>query len=504
MKKITASILLSIFALLISGCDANLPEDEEDIIPELISSEEYKTFWNPATTLEFDISMSPNAAAFMNDHQSNKDDSYYFDYYVPCTLNYSINGIEETMEEVGIRVKGNWSRNPFLFEGQFDPTSKAHFKLSFGETFDGDEYDTIDDLKEFKKVWSDEAERDIRKDRTLFDMEKVDMKWNRNSDETKVKQSYMLKTFRDNGVIAGHTTLADTTLMVEDGYVLEDTYEILEVVDSVLMKRYFDEEHADGDLYKCTYQNAPANFASYYTVGNQIGIEDNVNGYHPAYDLKTNKKKSSSHTNLLNLFAAINDKTSTAEDFKENIETFIDMDSFLMYEAIAFLCGNFDDFRNNANNYYVYISSIDNMAYFIPYDFDRGLGAGAMDHQNYMTDFSAESTKMQISGNSAWQTCNLFWRTICQSTDSASGHKNVARVETYRKQYQTNIEKLLNDEIISTASFTNFVNSFPSSYRGNPDGAGLSNISFSDYLQLKITAIKTYNPTYNIEVQGNH
>lgn len=504
MKKLTTSILLSIVALSISGCGANLPEDEEDIIPELISSEEYKTFWNPSTILDFDISMSPNAAAFMNDHQSNKDDSYYFDYYVPCTLNYSINGIEETMEEVGIRVKGNWSRNPFLFEGQFDPTSKAHFKLSFGETFDGDEYDEIDDLKEFKKVWSDEAERDLRKDRTLFDMEKVDMKWNRNSDETKVKQSYMLKIFRDNGVIAGHTTLADTTLMVEDGYVLEDTYEILEVVDSVLMKRYFDEEHADGDLYKCTYQNAPANFASYYTVGNQIGIEDNVNGYHPAYDLKTNKKKSSSHTNLLNLFAAINDKTSTAEDFKENIETFIAMDSFLMYEAIAFLCGNFDDFRNNANNYYVYISSIDNMAYFIPYDFDRGLGAGAMDHQNYMTDFSAESTKMQISGHSAWQACNLFWRTICQSTDSASGHKNVARVETYRKQYQTNIEKLLNDETVSTASFTSFVNSFPSSYRGNPDGAGLSNISFSDYLQLKITAIKTYNPTYNIEVQGNH
>ena len=500
MKKLTTSILLSIVALLISGCDANLPEDEEDIIPELISSEEYKTFWNPSTTLEFDISMSPNAAAFMNDHQSNKDDSYYFDYYVPCTLNYSINGIEETMEEVGIRVKGNWSRNPFLFEGQFDPTSKAHFKLSFGETFDGDEYDTIDDLKEFKKVWSDEAERDIRKDRTLFDMEKVDMKWNRNDDQTKVKQSYMLKTFRDNGVIAGHTTLADTTLMVEDGYVLEDTYEILEVVDSVLMKRYFDEEHADGDLYKCTYQNAPANFASYYTVGNQIGIEDNVNGYHPAYDLKTNKKKSSSHTNLLNLFAAINDKTSTAEDFKENIETFIDMDSFLMYEAIAFLCGNFDDFRNNANNYYVYISSIDNMAYFIPYDFDRGLGAGAMDHQNYMTDFSAESTKMQISGNSAWQTCNLFWRTICQSTDSASGHKNVARVETYRKQYQTNIEKLLNDEIVSSDSFTSYVNSFPSSYRGNPDGAGLDNISFDDYLQLKINAVKSYDTTYNITV----
>ena len=102
-----------------------------------------------------------------------------------------------------------------------------------------------------------------------------------------------------------------------------------------------------------------------------------------------------------------------------------------------------------------------------------------------MTDFSAESTKMQVSG-STWQTCNLFWRTICQSTDAASGHKNVTRVEAYRKQYQTNIEKLLNDEIVSTASFTSYVNSFPIHIAAILMERGLAHF-LSNYLQLKIT-----------------
>ncbi|MFA7032783.1 MAG: CotH kinase family protein, partial [Bacilli bacterium] len=191
-------------------------------------------------------------------------------------------------------------------------------------------------------------------------------------------------------------------------------------------------------------------------------------------------------------------KTSSAATFKTNIEKKIDMKGFIMYESIAFLCGNFDDFRNNANNYYIYISSSDNITHFIPYDFDRGLGAGCEGRQNYMTTFSAESTKMQCSGN--WQTCNLFWRTICTSTSSSSGHANVARVEEYRASYQNNIEKLLNEGKISSTSFTNYVNSFPDSYQGDATGAGYNNISFNEYLSRKIAAIKENNPSYNITV----
>ena len=501
MKKIWSIFALSFTSLLLVSCNFSLSDggdndDDEPIVPELVSSEAYKQFWNPETELTFNITMSSTAAEFMNTYQTGGDSSY-FDYFVPCTLTYSINGVETTYDEVGIRVKGNLSRNVFLDNGQFSLNQLAHFKLKFNETFDGDEYENIPALTSFYKTWNATA-RAERKERTLFDMEKVDLKWNRNDDESKVKQSYMLKTFRDNGVIAGHTTLANTTLSTAGSASINATYEILEVIDSVLMKRNFDVAHADGDLYKCAYQNAPANFSPSYTVGHQIGIEDNTANYHPAYDLKTNKTKSSSHTNLLNLFQAINDMTSSAATFKTKIEKKIEMKSFMMYEAIAFICGNFDDFRNNANNYYLYISSGDNLAYFIPYDFDRGLGAGCEGRQNYMTTFSAESTKMQCSGN--WQTCNLFWRTICTSTSSSSGHADVARVEEYRATYQSNIESLLNEGKISNTSFTNYVDSFPDSYQGNAAGAGYNNISFSEYLSHKIAAIKENNTSYNITV----
>ena len=128
------------------------------------------------------------------------------------------------------------------------------------------------------------------------------------------------------------------------------------------------------------------------------------------------------------------------------------------------------------------------MCYVIPYDFDRCFGAGAEGRQNYMTSFSPESTKMQCSDN--WQSMNIYWRTICTTTNAESGHASVKRVEEYRALYQKNIEDLLNNGVVSYNSFKTYVNGFPASYRGNPDGSGNNNTSFSNYLSLKVQAIK--------------
>ena len=185
------------------------------------------------------------------------------------------------------------------------------------------------------------------------------------------------------------------------------------------------------------------------------------------------------------------DKTSDAETYKKNIEKVLDIKSFIKYESIAYLCGNFDDLRNNANNYYLYIASTTNMAYIIPYDFDRCFGMGAEGRKNYMTDFSPESTKMQA--NEDWQKSTIYWRTICSSTDSKSGFSSTKRVEEYRALYQKNIEDLLNNKIVSYDSFKTYANEYPSSYRGNPDGSGKDNTSFNNYLSLKIAAIKKSN-----------
>ena len=389
------------------------------------------------------------------------------------------------------------SRTRMLEDGNLSLNKLCHYKLSFKETFDDEEYDSISILQQFKKTWDDTSLRKERKNRTLFDMEKLDIKWNRNNDETKVKQAYAYKSFRDNGILAPHDTIADTTIGIEGKTPIHTTYEAIEVIDSVFVKRHFDAARADGDLYKCTYTWDPANFSSSYKVGQQIGVEDNSKNYHPAYDLKTNKKKNTTHTNLLNFIKAINDTTSNADAYRYKMDRLMDLDGFMMLESIAFLAGNFDDMRNNANNYYLYFASQTNIAYFIPYDFDRCFGMGCEGKKDYMTDFSAESTKMQCSGS--WQTINLYWRTICSSSSSDSGHKNVERIEYYRTMYQKNIEDLLNNKKISTTSFTEFVNSFPNEYRGNPSGAGNNNTTFDNYLNKKIQAIKNNNPSYNID-----
>ena len=436
---------------------------------------------------------------FINQYQCNHNDSTYFDYYVPCTFTYTMNGKTTTMEEVGIRQKGNMSRTQMLVDGNLSLENLAHYKLNFKQTFDDEEYEEIDALKPFYKDWSDnEAGRKERKKRRLFDMEKIDIKWNRCDDATRSKQSYALKTFRENGVLAGNDTLARTTLQIIGKESITTTDEVLECIDDVFISRHFSESKAQGDLYKCTYsQTGPANFNKSYKVGNQIGKEDNVKNYHPSYDLKTNKK-TSKHESLLQFISIINDKSTSAEDFSKMIPYYMDIQGFLKYEAIAYLCGNFDDMRNNANNYYLYFASETGLAYFIPYDFDRCFGAGCEGRKDYMTDFSPESTKMQCSGD--WQSITLYWRTVCQNTS----HTKTPQVEEYRAQYQKNIEDLLNNKVISTESFNTYVNGFSEAYDCDPNGDGSNNITFNNYLNKKIQAIKKCNAegiiNYDIKV----
>lgn len=474
------------------------PEEINDPTPALVNSDLYKEFWDHSNEIDIRISMPRESAEFINDYQYNHDDSTYFDYYVPCNATITVNSEVYSFEEAGIRAKGNMSRRHCLTDGHFSLDSLIHFKLNFKETFDDDEYDEIEALRQFKHDWSsDESGRKARKNRRLFDMEKLDLKWNRNDDETRSKQAFALQVFQDEGVIAGHSTLARTTVGIAGDTSVTATYEALECIDDVFIKRHFNKARSAGDLYKCTYTDkGPANFSSSYTVDKQIGVEKNKKGYHPAYDLKTNKK-TSKHENLLNLINIINNKTASAQEYKSNISKVLDMNEFMKYEAIAYLCGNFDDMRNNANNYYLYFESATNIAHIIPYDFDRCFGMGCEGRQNYMTSFSPESTKMQCNGD--WQTINLYWRTICTSTSSASGHNNVERIEEYRALYQKNIEDLINYDVISNSAFNSFVNSFPASYRGNPSGTGDGNTSFSNYFNLKIESIATNCPNYNLK-----
>lgn len=169
----------------------------------------------------------------------------------------------------------------------------------------------------------------------------------------------------------------------------------------------------------------------------------------------------------------------------------MDMKSFLMYEALTFLAGNFDDLRNNGNNYYLYFVSGTNYAYIIPYDFDRCFGCGTYGVNDYMTGYSADSTKMQCDGS--WQNMSIYWRTVCRKTNNRP-----ERIDDFYNMYTSNIEKLLNEGKIGNVSFTAFVNEYPNVYECNPNGAGYGNITFQNYLDKKIRALKQNNPEIHI------
>ncbi|NLB84859.1 MAG: hypothetical protein GX794_01930 [Acholeplasmataceae bacterium] len=126
------------------------------------------------------------------------------------------------------------------------------------------------------------------------------------------------------------------------------------------------------------------------------------------YDLKTNKKKSDFSV-LINLINTID----TSDDFSE----VLNLGYYLNYEAISYLVGNPDDFRNNKNNYYIYFLKDTIQAIFIPFDFDRSLG---ITHEwdptgNGMTAFSPYSKRTSVDpGNENAQTIPLILKTIAK------------------------------------------------------------------------------------------
>lgn len=258
------------------------------------------------------------------------------------------------VKDVGIRMKGNTSRDDF-YDSSRGIYKLSHFKLSFCETFDNENYYGEDMLS-----WSDN-EREERKNRTFASLEKLDMKWNRNYDKTYCREYYAYSIFRSEGVLAPRLNMAELT--IGDEYL--GVYTIYEPVDKIFIRRNLPEQDWDGDLYKAMWTNNPAD----YTKSVTYGVEDEDSKKFYNYDLKTNKK-TSNHESLCKLINVLNTSNVT----KEEVSSVIDIDNFMSFAAVSYFTGNPDDMRNNYNNHYVYFRKSNGKAIFIPYDYDRTLG----------------------------------------------------------------------------------------------------------------------------------
>ena len=96
---------------------------------------------------------------------------------------------------------------------------------------------------------------------------------------------------------------------------------------------------------------------------------------------------------MKNFVDLINTKNISGNDMQTYLKESMEVDSVIRYCALAWVVGNPDDLRNNANNTYFYFNSYNDRFSIIPYDDDRCFGI-LKDWPVDMSTLPADSTRM--------------------------------------------------------------------------------------------------------------
>ncbi|MBO5714908.1 MAG: CotH kinase family protein [Clostridia bacterium] len=390
------------------------------------------------------------------------------------------------IEQVGVRMKGNTSRTNF-YNDDSGMYNLIHFKISFGETFDEEEYYGSDAL-----VWSDSAARKARKNRTFATLEKIDMRWNKNEDSTHIREHYSYEIYREFGVLAPHTNLAS----VDIGNDHAGVWLFYEPIDDIFLEKNLPAEALGGDLYKLGWTNEGATFTSF----SSYGVEDEDAGKFYVYDLKTNKK-TSDHSSLKNLISVLNSNSCN----KNTFASVVDVDNFLKFAAISYMMGNPDDLRNNYNNCYIYFRADNGKMMVIPYDVDRGLGVNKdwNPSGNHMTEDSPYNNT--AIGNSNSQQKNPLFS------------KGILNANFYKNEYTEVLKTVASSLMFKISAFEEYYTIAKSLYANDTStskhysnaGWGVSfnvnksngaNMSYSEYITKKAATLAKYISGFNMNV----
>lgn len=345
-------------------------------------------------------------------------------------MTVTVAGQTYVMYEVGVRMKGNTSRCN-VYNGDVNNRNLIHLRLSFDETFDDASYYGND-----AKKWSSDAARKERKKRTFAGLDSLELKWNRNFDGTYITNYYANQMFKDMGVLAQSTNIAN----INFGGYNYGVYSIYEPVDEKFIERYLPASEWGGDLYKCSWGSGRG---ADYTSGSSgaIGVSTDYRSF--TYDLKTNKK-TSNHSSLKNLLNVLNSNPS-----KEAFASVVDKDYWAKFAAASYFAGNCDDMRNNYNNHYVYFLKSSGKAIFIPYDYDRAFG---VTHENqdikmYEANPYSEYAKLANSG----QNNPLYRYSVIRKNNSTDGNY-------FSAEYKQQLAKVAQSKWMNYSTFRNLYN----------------------------------------------
>lgn len=231
---------------------------------------------------------------------------------------------QDTLYEVGVRIKGNSSRS----------AKKLSFKIDVDEFTD----QTYQGLKTFN--------------------------FNGNHNDPSLTREWLSANVMQE---AGNMSLRANHIKLFINGAYRGVYSHAEQINKKFLSSRFGSNK--GNLYKCSW---PADLA--WLGNNEQAYKDVINPSplnERAYELKTNEEED----DYSDLVALINTIHHTPDSvFSEAIDTIFDVEAYLKVLVAEVLIGHWDNYSFNKNNYYLYHHPVTRKFVYLPYDMDNTFG----------------------------------------------------------------------------------------------------------------------------------
>lgn len=352
--------------------------------------------------------------------------------YVSGDFKFENNGKVEQLQNVGYRLRGNTSRRrPEGKTGQVHNAVKpdynhVHFALKFDK---------------------------FSKTNAIDRVQKLNLKWFKD-DAMYVREVFCYDLFKRFGVwTAPLSSYCKLNLKIKEdaSTVYYGVYQMNEPVDEAYVARRSKKfNDTKGFLWKASWGADLVN-----ADRNRMGVENITltSTYEPVYDLKTNTKNLEQAKNQLVTFIR-NLNSKNGDDFKQWIAQNTDVELLLKTCAVNVVCGMWDDYWNNSNNFYFYFDS-NAKFYFIPYDYDNTLGTSLL-----MKDAGKQNPlKWGKSSNPLFEKIiaipeyrTLYVKYLNELIDANNDlfhyTKATARIEKWHRMIENDIENDTGDDMV--------------------------------------------------------
>ena len=303
--------------------------------------------WTAAMGYVFDTSVIPEIHISVTREEWNQLLAYYDKNhdtreFIVCDVEYRKGSEVTKIAEAGLRLKGNTSRRRPYEGGRY---RHSHFGLSLHRNH-------------------------ADKEHTIKGLRRMDLKWFKD-DPAYVREIYCYDLFRRFGVwTAVRDVYARLWLKVgSDKEVYYGVYELMEHIDKNYVRaRLGNFGSKNGDIWK-------VRGGSLADVNASMGLDDNKSTFN--YELKTGTAEDFPAAKARLQDFIRNLKSLNGMAFDQWISAHMDVDLLLRTYAVNVAVGMWDDYWNNANNYYIYFNAKgfnDYQFFFIPYDYDNTLG----------------------------------------------------------------------------------------------------------------------------------